>query len=424
VSTTEPGTVERAFAVALYADTDTALDTGASLLAADPGADAELARRGQELTAALWRRGWQPADVVRMVRRELEEVHVQLASDLILAETGSPEGSREGSRQGSAPGGARSGAGPEARGRRWAAQLAELTPAPPHREDRFTRATVVLELYRLLLRLPALEPVTEPRPRPAGAAGTAEPASPMLGRIRALLAKAEATGYPEEAEALTAKAQELMARHSIDEALLAQDAGPGAPGGGGPAAGGPGSCRIGVEPPYEQAKAVLLDAVARANNCQAVWNEAFCFTTVVGHEADLEVVDLLYTSLLVQATGAMAKAEAAIRKGGGKGGGRRRTKTFRQSFLAAYAHRMGARLAEAAEQEIAEAKAEAGRPLLPVLASREAAVRAETDRLFPHTRTTRLRGVSDEEGWTQGREAADRARMGRAPGLPGGRDRP
>jgi hypothetical protein len=239
----------------------------------------------------------------------------------------------------------------------------------------------------------------------------------MLGRIRALLAKAEATGFPEEAEALTTKAQELMARHSIDEALLASAGGAG--GGRGTAAGGPGACRIGVEPPYEQAKAVLLDAVARANNCQAVWNEPFCFSTVVGYEPDLEAVELLYTSLLVQANGAMAKAEAAIRKGGGKGGGRRRTKAFRQSFLAAYAHRTGARLAEAAGQQVAEAKGQAGQELLPVLASREAAVREETDRLFPRTTTTRLRGVNDEEGWNQGREAADRARLGRAPGLPG-----
>jgi hypothetical protein len=408
VSTTDHGTVERAFAAALYADNDTALDTGASLLAADPGADQELARRGQELTAALWRRGWQPADVVRMVRRDLAEPHVQLVSDLILAEAEAEAGAQAASHAGS-----QGGSG--TRGRRWAAQLAELTTAPSGREDRFTRATVVLELYRLLLRLPTLEPLDEPGPRPAaGEAGRAEPASRMLGRIRALLAKAEATGYPEEAEALTAKAQELMARHSVDEALIASGGQ-----GGRRTPGGPGACRVGVEPPYEQAKAVLLDAVARANNCQAVWNEPFCFSTVVGYEAELEAVELLYTSLLVQATSAMTRAEAAIRKGGAKGGGRRRTKSFRQSFLAAYAHRMGARLTEAAEHQVAEAKAQAGHELLPVLASREAAVRAETDRLFPRTTTTRLRGINDAEGWNQGREAADRARMGRAPGLPG-----
>ncbi|MER5829133.1 aromatic acid decarboxylase, partial [Streptomyces mirabilis] len=64
-----PSTVERAFEAALYADSDAALDTGASLLAADPASDDELARRGEEFVAAAWRRGWQPADVVRIVRR-------------------------------------------------------------------------------------------------------------------------------------------------------------------------------------------------------------------------------------------------------------------------------------------------------------------------------------------------------------------
>ncbi len=158
----------------------------------------------------------------------------------------------------------------------------------------------------------------------------------MLGRIRALLAKAEATGFPEEAEALSAKAQELMARHSVDEALLAART---------PAAEGPDAVRIGVEPPYEQAKAVLLDAVASANHCRAVWNEPFGFSTVVGFAPDLEAVELLFTSLLVQATSAMTKAEAAQRAGG-----RKRTKTFRQAFLAAYAHRVGDRLAAAAAE--------------------------------------------------------------------------
>src|SRR5690606_19631507 len=99
--------------------------------------------------------------------------------------------------------------------------------------------------------------------------------------IRALLAKAEATGFPEEAEALSAKAQELMARHSVDAALLAAGA---------PVAQTPTACRIGVEPPYEQAKAVLLDAVASANRCRAVWNEALGFSTVVGFAPDLEAV--------------------------------------------------------------------------------------------------------------------------------------
>ncbi|MEV0741120.1 DUF2786 domain-containing protein [Streptomyces sp. NPDC050549] len=365
------GTVERAFEAALYSDTQDALDTGASILAADPAADAELDRRGREFVAAAWRRGWQPADVVRLVRRELEDVHVRLLAELIRAQA--PDD--------------------RARGPRWSAQLDELAAtAKPVRTDRFTHATTALELYRLLLRLPGLEPLDEPKRRH----DSGRPASRMLTRIRALLAKAEATGFPEEAEALSAKAQELMARHSIDEALLDAQA---------PAKDAPGACRIGVEAPYEQAKAVLLDAVAGANHCRAVWNEAFGFSTVVGFEGDLEVVELLYTSLLVQATTAMTKAEAAQRAGG-----RRRTKTFRHSFLAAYAHRIGTRLTEAAGTQVTD-------DLLPVLATREVAVTGRLDEMFPETTTTRLRGVSDEAGWTQGAEAADRAQVGARPRL-------
>lgn len=392
-------TVERAFRAALYDPSDAALDAGASLLAADPAADAELTRCGEEFVAAAWRRGWQPADVVRIVRRELDDTRVRLVSALIRAQAPHDR----------------------ARGPRWKAQLAELTDEPAPRADRFSHATAVLELYRLLLRLPALEPLDEGavgggrdghgrrdggqgpdgpddaarpgRPRDAGS----PPESRMLTRIRALLAKAEATGFPEEAEALSAKAQELMARHSVDEALLAA---------GTPSAQAPVGCRIGVEAPYEQTKAVLLDAVASANHCRAVWNEALGFSTVVGFASDLEAVELLYTSLLVQATTAMTKAEAAQRAGG-----RKRTKTFRQSFLAAYAHRVGTRLAEVAETQVTG-------DLLPVLASREAAVTERLDRLFPETTTTRLRGVSDLAGWEEGVRAADEARVGRRPRLP------
>lgn len=421
-STTD--TVHRAFEAALYADTDTALDTGASLLAADPASDAEVAERGREFVAGAWRRGWQPADVVRQVRRELEETHVRLAALLIIDEHEHHEHERKRDENRHGPGGGRPSSSP-----RWSAQLDEVralaepgaggTSTP--RADRFSQATTALRLYRLLLRLPNLEPLNGPHTAPAPMAPQ-HAESRMLTRIRALLAKAEATGFPEEAEALSAKAQELMARHSIDEALLtarthAKDA--------------PGACRIGVDPPYETAKAVLLDAVARANRCEAVWNEPLGFSTVVGFEPDLEVVELLYTSLLVQATTAMTKAEAAMRvspgepsRARGSRGGRKRTKTFRQSFLTSYAHRIGDRLAAVAESQVAEARgAETGAEdtsadLLPVLAARDVAVRDQFTRMFPDTVTTRVRGATDAAGWRQGAEAADRAQVQARPRLP------
>ncbi|MEV6329670.1 DUF2786 domain-containing protein [Streptomyces sp. NPDC051909] len=363
-------TVERALE-ALYGDDDRAVDTAASLLAADRTADAELARRGEEFVRSLWARGWQPADVVRMVRRELDDEHVRLLTGLVRTET----------------------ARYERLPHRWQAQLDALDEegSKPLGLDRFSYATAVLELYRLLVRLPRLDAVGpvpgETLPPPVAG----EPK--LLTRIRALLAKAEATTYTEEAEALTAKAQELMARHSLDEASLAAGA---------PAPETPGALRIGVDPPYEQAKAILLDAVAGANHCRAVWNEAYGFSTVVGFEADLDPVELLYTSLLVQGTAAMTRAEAEQRAGG-----RKRTKSFRQSFLLAYANRLGARLAATSRRVAAETPT-----LLPALASRDVAVTARTDELFPETRTTRVRAAWDEAGWHHGTTAADRAGLG------------
>jgi hypothetical protein len=371
-------TVEKALAAALYAESDEALDTGASLLAADPAADAELDRRGEEFVRRAWERGWQPADVLRLVRRDLGEAHELLAAALITAET-----KRYGARL--AP--------------RFRAQLAEPAALRSPWSDRFSRATALLELYRLLARLPAIEPVGPVPGEPLSAVRAAPHEPRMLGRIRALLAKAEATGFPEEAEALTAKAQELMARHSVDEALLsARTHSPDAPS----------ACRIGVEAPYETAKAVLLDAVAGANRCRAVWNSSFGFSTVVGFESDLESVELLHTSLLVQGATALATAESAQRAGG-----RRRTKTFRQSFWTAYASRLGEHLAAVADEVVTA-------DLLPVLASRDVAVTAHTDRMFPETTTTRVRGVTDLDGWHDGLAAADRAeRRGSAPSAGG-----
>ncbi|MCM2391137.1 DUF2786 domain-containing protein [Streptomyces albipurpureus] len=364
-------TLDDALAAALYEAGDASLDTGASLLAADPGLDAALRQRGEELIRGAWERGWQPADLLRCVRRDLTEPHLRLLTSLIRSET---------AKYGELP-------------PRWSAQLGELD-GEDWRADRFSYATAVLELYRLLVRLPSIEPVGPVPGQPFLAPTGYEPR--MLTRIRALLAKAEATTYPEEAEALTAKAQELMSRHSVDEASLA------------PKSTTPAAFRIGVDAPYETAKAILLDAVASANRCRAVWNSSLGFSTVVGFEGDLESVELLYTSLLVQGTAAMTRAEGAQRAGG-----RRRTKTFRQSFLMSYAGRLGERLASAAQS------VPAPDDLLPVLATREIAVAAHAEELFPRTTTTRVRGVTDEAGWRHGRAAADNAQVAASRGLLG-----
>ncbi|MFD3540354.1 DUF2786 domain-containing protein [Streptomyces sp. NPDC058662] len=375
--------VDRAFAAALYAQDDGGLDTGASMLVAEPGqwpgVGQELLARGETYVRQGWERGWRPADVLRLVRRDLDERHLRIAGDLIAAEA------RRYARLPERWTGAEAWWGEDTA---YAERVAER-----ERTDRFTLVTAFLEVFRLLVRLPSIEPVGPLPGDPVDPVEHAHIEPRMLGRIRALLAKAEATTFPEEAEVLSAKAQELMARHTVDEALLAVRTG---------SSRTPGACRIGVEPPYEEAKAVLLDAVATANRCRAVWNSAFEFSTVVGFESDLEAVELLYTSLLVQGTAAMTRAEAAQRSGG-----RKRTKTFRQSFLLAYASRLGQRLARTAEHTAAQAP-----DYLPALVARDVAVTSRAEEMFPRTTTTRLRGATDHAGWEDGTAAADRAHMG------------
>ena len=93
----------------------------------------------------------------------------------------------------------------------------------------------------------------------------------------------------------------------------------------------PGARRLAVDDPYTSAKSSLLAVVASANGVRAVWDEAFAQMTLIGFRSDLEVVEMLYTSLLMQASRAMLGAGRIIDERG-----RSRTRSFRQSFYVAF----------------------------------------------------------------------------------------
>ena len=365
-------------------------------------ADRALSTNLTSLVSRLWRAGWEPADLVRAVRRELSEEHAALTLRVIEAELSAyPAPTVD-------PG--------------WFSQLRSLGAevrrpsgagflVPPGDGDqaRWVRTVhAALEVIHAVRLLPRLEPLSPP----PGTAGRRPEASRavderVLERVRALLAKAESTPYAAEAETFTAGAQALMARHSIDRALLDATA---------PHREGPGGRRVGIDNPYEGPKVALLDAVARANRCSTVWSTELGFSTVVGFPGDLDAVELLFTSLLVQATTAMTRAGSRQ-----DGLGRSRTRSFRQSFLLAYAGRIGERLAEATAAQAESAAAEpAGEGLLPVLAARHEEVTEAVSALFPHLRTTSIGRARDGEGWASGRASADLARLDTAVPLVGG----
>ena len=354
----------------------------------------EAERRALMLIGAAWNAGWQPAELARQVRRTADPATANLALVAIAADH--------------APRAASS------LDRGWSAQLTSLalpvvgsstcwlvewarTEAMPWAEQ--VRAAVAL-----LGSLATISPIAKLIPPPGTRTGdnalidlTTKVDDPMLDRVRALLAQAESTTFEAEAETFTAKAQQLMTRHAIDMAMVSA---------GSRRAERPDTIRIAIDEPYLAAKSLLLQLVAASSRCRAVFHQRFAMSSVVGFAADLTATETLFTSLLVQAQVAMLVAAKSAPPGT-----RARSRGFRSAFLTAYAHRVGERLDEVNAHVVADAEAETGHSILPVLAARSAAVDSAIDEMFGRLRTTAARRSVDAAGWASGRSAADRARL-------------
>jgi hypothetical protein len=332
----------------------------------------------------LLRAGWGPDDLVRVVRRQAGATASSLALGPVIdaaRRRGRPV--RDDDDLADLAGGART-----------------LDPSRPSWRSNLVAAVAVVGVIEHLPALPDLGSLGSPRRR-----ARSDVEERVFARIRALLAKAESSDFPEEAEAFMAKAQQLMTHHCLDHTLL--DEGPGA---------GPGSQvegrRIWLEDPYLQAKSLLLAEVARANRCQAVVAPRLGFSTVVGFPADLDATELLFTSLLLQATRRLTALSHEP-----ENSRRSRRPSYRRSFLVGYARGIGARLREATSVATAEADETLGKRLLPVLAEREDQVDAAVRDLFADLDTFDL-SVSDYAGWAAGSAAADMADLAARDTLP------
>lgn len=343
-------------------DHETALDllTGAPAAEADAALSTALGREFDRLFA----NGWQPVELHRVIARRGDPIQGRLVAEAATAFLTGKDPVDDG----------------------WRAQAVHLNDSFDRRKpDRIAVLDASLDLLGELRRLPAVEILIPPPGTPATTVHHHADRR-VLDRVRALLAKAEATDFPAEAESYSAKAQELITRYRIEEVTApAVDVTPFAR-------------RIGVDHPYENEKAGLLDAVSRANGCRTVWSPELGFSTIFGFDADIDAVELLHTSLLVQANKAMTRDEPAK--------GKARVKAFRRSFLIAYGIRIGERLREAAEREFA-----GHGDLLPVLRSRDVQVQSAMEKVFPRTVRARSSRVYSLEGWDSGRAAADEANL-------------
>lgn len=229
-----------------------------------------------------------------------------------------------------------------------------------------------------------------------------------LDRIRKLLAKAERAATPEEARAYTDKAVQLMARHGVDMALLAAAE---------PGRDGIGATRVDLADPYTGGKARLLGWTAVALRCRAVLHQAaggrVAAVTVFGFATDRERVEVLFTSLLLQAAGELARGRPA-RAG-------ESVAAYRRSWLHGFAVSVHRRLSAA--EAAAEAAGSGGAPRDPagrqadapradlVLAER----RERVDRAYAEAFPVLGRGhrpALSGTGFSAGAAAGERADLG------------
>jgi hypothetical protein len=223
------------------------------------------------------------------------------------------------------------------------------------------------------------------------------PNTDLLDRVRALLAKAEVTEYAEEAESLTAKASELMAKYGIDRALLGAIR---------PESDKPADKKFAFEAPWADVKAHLLAAVATALRCQCVQTQTEDGPRlhVFGYQSDLDRAELLFTSLLVQMARALAR-EVVPAYGNS-------AKAWRRSWMLGYCAAAVARIRAAEEAAVKASDVEteaAGSDTKAelVLADRSLTVRLQVSHAYPRLKKKRVTysGSGYGDGYREGQKA-------------------
>jgi hypothetical protein len=221
----------------------------------------------------------------------------------------------------------------------------------------------------------------------------------LVARVRKLMDKAAATSNVHEADAFSRKAAELVARHRIHPEALAES---------------DGDDLVVREIPlgrgaYVRGRLALLMAVAEAHDNRVLFGATPTGTIayVAGHACDLEVVEVMYTSLHSQAASQMSAERRSTSAA---------TQSYRRAFLFGYADRVAksfddVRRAAEAASPTAVAVDGGGQSLARLARGRR--VEEFVGQRFTHVRTARSAAGAEVTGWHAGSVAAERADLGR-----------
>jgi hypothetical protein len=227
------------------------------------------------------------------------------------------------------------------------------------------------------------------------------PQDRALRRIRGLLDKAESTTFEGEREDLMAKATELMSDYGINEAM----------------ANARGQIRekiikkmIQIGNPYSYDKTTLLNWLAVELNCTVINYKrrvVHVSAMIIGYESDVARLEMLYTSLLMQALRQLRNVRPP-----GPRVVAAWTREFRQNWFQGFNIRVAARVRESEKRAAQKFDSEHGSGgTLPVLADRRVQVEAVKVELFPELKDFRGRARGDY-GRGEGLRAGDRADIG------------
>ena len=241
-----------------------------------------------------------------------------------------------------------------------------------------------------------------------------DPASKWVERVSALLRQAESTDHPAEAEAFTAKAQELIAKFAISEAQLAA------------AQGRKITEQIVIHSfrshcKYKEGDWTLIRGIAAACGCKERtflgYRGVGYSINIIGFESDVEAFKLLYASLDVQRARALAASK--VDKPSWVHGN-----VWNREFFEGFAGPVCRRLRETTRVAQAEAKAEEveadvqeAQSFLPVLADKRARIEEFEDQHFgkaKYGKSSSSYRQSSGDARGAGRAAGERANIGTA----------
>lgn len=239
--------------------------------------------------------------------------------------------------------------------------------------------------------------------------------SALANKVAALLAKAASTAaqFPEEADALNAKAAALMAKYSLDAAVVAAAQGV-------TEEGGITRKIIHLTGSYGIRKVHLAHGVARATGCKGIhtdfgkdrngkrgWRYRI---EVFGTVSDVAWCETLYDSLASQMDSQISHETKRRGLAGGTG------RSFGTAFVAGYTASVVQRL-KAINATVAKEAQDAASPGQPsvsmVLASKATRVDEEVKRAYPNTTTKRVAEVNSYTGYGAGQTAGERATISR-----------